>query len=146
MPILSNPRHELFAQELAKGRSAVDAYRAATGKDNRRYASELGHRPDILGRVAFLLSERAKADAEATAMATEALSVDKQWLIEKAEEARLMAMANKQSAAAIAAVKELGILSGFRVEKRENFNSRSADDYTDDELADIAAGGPNRLQ
>jgi hypothetical protein len=41
MPILSNPRHERFAQELANGKTASDAYTAAGYKPSRANASTL---------------------------------------------------------------------------------------------------------
>jgi len=140
MTALRNPRHETFARELAAGRSATEAYRIAAGKDNRRYASELGHRPDITGRIAEILAEKAGQDAAATARATAALAITKEWLIARTEEARALAMANNQTSAAVAAIKELGILSGLRIERRENLN-RSIDDLTDEELADIIRAG-----
>lgn len=41
MGVLSNPKHERFAQELAKGRSATEAYVLAGYKDNDGNASKL---------------------------------------------------------------------------------------------------------
>lgn len=35
MPALKNPRHETFAYEVARGSSAIDAYRAAGYKDGK---------------------------------------------------------------------------------------------------------------
>jgi phage terminase small subunit len=35
MPVLSNPKHERFAQELAKGKTADEAYQLAGCKPNR---------------------------------------------------------------------------------------------------------------
>jgi len=145
MPVLPDPRHELFSQYLAAGKTADASYAEAGFCKNRHNAAALARKQHILTRVSELQEARLRADAEATVMATKALSIDKQWLIEKAEEARLMAMENKQSSAAIAAVKELGILSGFRVEKRENA-FRSEHDLSDAELMEIAAGGRSRMQ
>jgi len=45
-------------------------------------------------------------------------------------------MANNQTSAAVAAIKELGILSGLRIERRENLN-RSIDDLSDEELMEM---------
>jgi hypothetical protein len=61
-------------------------------------------------------------------------------LIGKAEEALAIALQNQQASAAIAAIKEIGVLSGLRVEKREKMRG-DASDLSDDELADIARGG-----
>ena len=54
---------------------------------------------------------------------------------------RIMAAAEAegQFAPAVSALKELGILTGKRVERRENTN-RNVNDMSDDELAAIASG------
>jgi hypothetical protein len=49
MGILTNPRHELFAQELAKGRSATEAYMLAGYKPCRQNAARLMTNDDIRG-------------------------------------------------------------------------------------------------
>ena len=51
MPILTNARHERFAQELAKGRSASEAHIAAGYKGDDGNASKLANRPEIQARV-----------------------------------------------------------------------------------------------
>lgn len=61
-------------------------------------------------------------------------------LIAKAEQALAIALQNQQASAAIAAIKEIGVLSGLRVEKREHTRA-SASDLSDDELADIIRSG-----
>lgn len=59
MPVLKNHRHELFAQQLASGKSATEAYKLAGYEGNRRVASRLGTKADILARKAELLAEAA---------------------------------------------------------------------------------------
>jgi phage portal protein BeeE len=61
-------------------------------------------------------------------------------LIAKAEQALEIALQNQQASAAIAAIKEIGVLTGLRVEKRETARG-TASDLSDDELAEIARGG-----
>ncbi|WP_222876959.1 hypothetical protein [Terrihabitans soli] len=61
-------------------------------------------------------------------------------LIAKAEQALAIALQNQQASAAIAAIKEIGVLSGLRVEKREH-TRQNASDLSDDELADIVRRG-----
>lgn len=51
MPILPNSRHEQFAQELAKGKTADEAYQAAGFKPNRGNAARLKANESILNRV-----------------------------------------------------------------------------------------------
>lgn len=65
MPTLSNPRHERFAQQLANGKSADDAYVLAGYKRNRHNAASLAREEHIATRVAEILSAGA-ARAEIT--------------------------------------------------------------------------------
>lgn len=62
MPILSNPKHEAFAQALAKGASATDAYVQAGYKVNPKTAAEAGSR----------LSRNVKVEARVTELQTKA--------------------------------------------------------------------------
>ena len=59
MPILPNPRHESFAQALAKGKSAAEAYEAAGYKPSRSAASRLSTNVNIEARVAELVGKGA---------------------------------------------------------------------------------------
>lgn len=54
MPILENSRHEIFAQELAKGATADEAYRLAGYSENRGNATRLKANESVLKRVAEL--------------------------------------------------------------------------------------------
>jgi len=72
MPILNNQRHELFAQELAKGKSADEAYVLAGFKANRGNASVLKAKQNISKRVEEIQA-RAAAD----------VGLSKKWVIEK---------------------------------------------------------------
>ena len=129
MPVLQNQRHECFAQEIAKGKTADEAYVVAGFKPNRGNASTLKAKQSILDRV-----------AEIRAASSKRAEITLARLLEMAEAVYTKAIGAGQNAAAIAAVKELGVLSGERVEKRENLN-RSANDVSDDELAAIARSG-----
>ena len=59
MPVLSNHKHELFCQELAKGKTASEAYVLAGYKANDGNASVLKGNQKIQVRVADLLSRAA---------------------------------------------------------------------------------------
>lgn len=59
MPILPNPRHESFAQALAKGKTADEAYALAGFKPHRSNASRLSANDNIRARVAELQSRAA---------------------------------------------------------------------------------------
>ncbi|RDE07724.1 hypothetical protein [Pelagibacterium lacus] len=60
MPILPNPRHESFAQALAKGKTADDAYAQAGYRPNRKNAWRLKTNEDIAARVAELGAKAAE--------------------------------------------------------------------------------------
>lgn len=65
MGVLQNPRHERFAQELAKGKSATEAYETAGYKGDRTAASRLSTNVNIQARVEEIL-QRGAARAEIT--------------------------------------------------------------------------------
>ena len=109
MPVLKNPRHELFAQLLASGKTATEAHQLAGFKRDRGNASRLATDPEIHDRV-----------QQITAVGAEHAAVTVESLIDEAEQARRGAMGAGQYAAAVAAVKEKGVLSGKRVERRES--------------------------
>lgn len=60
MPILANARHERFAQEIAKGKSASEAYRLAGYSEDRKNAARLTTNDGIAARVEELLSAGAR--------------------------------------------------------------------------------------
>ena len=62
MPALAHPRHELFAQAVASGKSASEAYRqsGATGKNADVHAASLMVNDGISKRVAELKKAQAK--------------------------------------------------------------------------------------
>lgn len=109
MPVLKNPRHERYAQELARGKSATEAMQAA-GYSDPRNSTRLTNKDEIRRRVTEL-QEKTAQRAEVT--------VDS--LI--AELDRVLSMAfvgdRPQLNAAVAAIKEKGVLSGKRVERSE---------------------------
>jgi phage terminase small subunit len=83
LPILTNPRHERFAQELAKGKSQSEAYELAGWKGGQKNAHRLGKDEGILRRVAELLAERDETARKATEKAVERLAIDRGWVIGK---------------------------------------------------------------
>ncbi len=81
MPVLPNPKHERFAQELAKGTTAGDAYVLAGFKPNRHNGATLARKQHIKARVSELLSEREQVHSQATAAAVESVGLTKAWVI-----------------------------------------------------------------
>ena len=65
MPALSNPKHERFAQALAKGKSQAEAYADAGYKPSEPNASRLRSNDKVQERVAEIL-DRAATRAEIT--------------------------------------------------------------------------------
>lgn len=127
---LPNPKHERFAQELARGKSQIEAYQAAGYKPHKSAASRLAEDVNVCERLAQLTG-RAAERAVVTAVS----------LIAEAEEARQLAMSIDQPSAAVAAIQAKGKLAGVWVEKRENLN-KNADRLTDNELAEyLTANG-----
>lgn len=109
MPVLSNPRHEAFAQALAKGKTADEAYALAGFKPNRGNAATLKAKQSISDRVVELLARGAKR-AEVTI----------QSLADELDEARQIAMAEKQTSAAIQATMGKAKLFGLIVDKKQH--------------------------
>jgi phage terminase small subunit len=63
MPVLENPRHELFAEELATGKSASEAYALAGFRPSRKNASRLRANEDVTARVTELQAVAARSTA-----------------------------------------------------------------------------------
>lgn len=64
--LLRNPKHDRFAQELAKGKTLEEAHRVAGYSGNRKTGSQLRQRPDISGRVAEILAAQERISEKAT--------------------------------------------------------------------------------
>src|SRR5205807_10216064 len=71
MPLLRNPMHERFAQEIANGRSLVDAYKAASFKPDFR----LRDRKDIGQRVDQIMTDRERRATLSTERAIEKAAI-----------------------------------------------------------------------
>lgn len=109
MPPLDNPRHERFAQALAKGKTQGEAYVEAGYKANEGNASTLKGNQKIMARLAEL-QERAAAKTEITVAK----------LTEMYIEDRALARSAGQAAAAVSAVTALGKLYGLIVDQSKN--------------------------
>ena len=83
MPLLRSPKHERFAQELAKGKTLEEAHRVAGYRADRRNAQHLRQRDDISRRIEELLANRDKIDVRATERAIERTAITKQRVIEE---------------------------------------------------------------
>src|SRR6516225_5728583 len=114
MAILANPRHEAFAQALARGMSASAAYGQVGFKPHRANAATLARKEHISVRVAELQEEQLAIHKQATAEAIANAKVTIESLIAEAEAARAKAMSEKGgSAAAVSALTAKAKLAGM---------------------------------
>lgn len=126
MPVLSNQRHERFAQELAKGKSASEAYVSAGYEESRSAASRLSANVNVQSRVSEL-KERAAVRAE---ISVANITDDLRRIAQKAEnlgEAPGFSVAR-------AALMDAAKLNGLIVDRTENVNIHH--DITDEPLSD----------
>jgi phage terminase small subunit len=108
--MLTNPRHERFAQEVAKGASIAEAYRAAGYRDDRRHASRLlATNGDVVKRIGELRAQLA-----------EKAVITQESLLREVEEALGWARSKQDTKAAVAAIKLKAQLTGFLVQERRN--------------------------
>ena len=123
MPILTNPKHERFAQELAKGKTGDEVYVLAGYKRNKDNASRLKATESILARVSELLTPSA-TKAEIT---IESLT---QMYLEDRKDARALG----QMAVSKGAADSLAKLYGLLIDRAENGKPGDFARLTEDEL------------
>jgi phage terminase small subunit len=119
MPALKNPRQERFAQLLASGKTAKAAYELAGYRPSESNGAWLAKKEEIRSRLAEINNEALEQQRAAVAVAVERTAITRQRLIEMADEIRTKAIEAGQLSAATAALKELGVLSGLRIERAE---------------------------
>lgn len=135
MPVLRNSRHESFAQAIAKGIAGSVAYKAsgygASGKAAEACASRLLTDAKVAARVQELQSKAARK-----------VEVTVESIAKELEEARKLAIAEKQSSAAVAASMGKAKLFGLIVEKHKHSGTIGTYDLSrlsDDELDRLEA-------
>jgi hypothetical protein len=108
VPILENERHELFAQQLAQGKSASEAYVLAGFKPSRKNASRLRAKEDINARV-----------RELQEVAAQSCEISLQSVCKELDEAIAVARAKGQAAPLVNAASLRARLGGLLVERHE---------------------------
>ena len=108
MSVLSNAKHELFAQELAKGKPQAEAYQLAGYKPSEQHASRLASNGKVADRVAEILS-RSAVRAEIT-IAT---------ILAELEEARELARKIEQPGPMVSASMGRAKVAGLLVDRTE---------------------------
>lgn len=111
MAALSNPRHERFAQELARGKSASEAYIAAGYEESRSAASRLSTNVNVQSRVAEL-QERAAAN----------VVISREWVLEQLVDNAKLAKVAGDIGPSNQALSLIGKELGMFVERTENVN------------------------
>jgi phage terminase small subunit len=81
MAKLRNVRHERFAQDIAAGKSAAQAYLAAGLRADRRSAWRVRHRSDVVRRVDELIQTERKLERQAMAKAAQRYEVTAERVI-----------------------------------------------------------------
>jgi phage terminase small subunit len=125
MAPLRNTRHERFAQELATGKSADEAYRSAGYKPDRAHASRLAANGNIRGRVTEL-QHVAAAEVEITL----------ESLIKEAAAIQELATKAGQYSAAISALIAKAKLAGRWIERGEQKNTNVNFTVSDEPMSD----------
>ena len=134
MPVLANNRRELFANLLAQGFTAVDAYAKAGYKRHDGNASTLARHPEVEARLEEIRGDLAADFPLGTSAIAAKANVTAESLIEEAEAVRVLAMDRGQCGAANGAIKEKGVLSGVRVARSEIGGPGEFDHMSDEEL------------
>jgi phage terminase small subunit len=143
MPVLKNPRRERFAQFLAQGKTTGDAYELAGYRRNASNASHMARNEEITNRVTEINSKTLERERATAAVAAERAVITRQGLIEMARDVYVQAKDAGQTSAAVAALKEIGVLSGIRIERSERGAPGEFDwleKLSIDELKLLAAG------
>lgn len=126
MPILKNERHELFAQQLAQGKSATEAYEIAGFKPSRKNASRLRAKEDIAGRV-----------GEIQSVAAQSAEITLAGVLRELDQAIEIARTKGQANAMVSAASLRSRLGGLLVDKQEvRLTDAGSDDQSIEGLAD----------
>ena len=123
MPVLKNSKHELFAQELAKGKTAREAYVNAGYEFNSGNCIRLKGNESIQARIQELQSR-----------ASTSVNITVSSLTEMYLEDRKLAKELGQTAAAKGCLDSLAKLHGLMIERKETGAPGEFARMSDDEL------------
>ena len=126
MPVLDNPRHERFAQEIANAKTATAAM-AAAGYSDPRNSTRLTKNDEIRRRIEEL-KERGAARAEVSVAS----------LLGELEEARQLALKLGQASAAAQCSMGKAKITGHLIDRREVGEAGAFDALTDEQLVEKA--------
>jgi type III secretion system FlhB-like substrate exporter len=134
MAALANPKHEAFAQDIAKGKTQAEAYEAAGYAPSEQHASRLARNGKVKARVAELLEKVAKRT-----------EVTVESILRDLKEDREFARQNGQSSAAVAATMGRAKVAGLIIDKAEvKLIAELTDEEVAAELASLLNGQAQR--
>jgi len=129
MPVLDNPKWELAAQEVAKGKTQVEAIKTA------------GYAPHDSNAARLIGNDRVKLRIrELQEQAAMSISITLEGQIAKLEDLLNQAKALKQISAAVSAIDKQNELMGLKIQRVENKSIDRFDSMTDDELRQYVYG------
>jgi hypothetical protein len=132
MPILPNQRHERFAQEVAQGKSAGEAYRLAGYRAANHSAETAG--PRLLKNV-----EVQQRIVELQQKVARKAEITLESLLREAADIQKAAISAKQYAAANGALKLKAELSGHYVLRKQDVTPRRSEAEIDARLRELLA-------
>jgi phage terminase small subunit len=119
MAILRNPRWERFAQELAGGTTAGQAYELAGFSPNPANAWRLHQREEIGRRIDEILDQKQRAADKAVENAAEKAGVDAFWVMRRLRTNSVLAARRGDTAASNRAAELIGKHIGMFIEKKQ---------------------------
>lgn len=140
MPVLSNARHERFAQELAKGKTATEAYELAGFKPDDGNASKLASKQPVQDRVQELTGSIAAKVVEET-------GIDRARILHELGTIALSPLGSEvvRSADKRAALVDYARIEGWVIERTETGKPGDFDRMADNELEAFIARRENRV-
>ena len=117
MGVLRNYRHELFAEAVANGYSAVKAHEIAGFLPDRGNAWRLQRRHDIRQRIDQLIAGRTRAVDAAVTSAAARVGIDQEWVLRNLKLNALMSMRAGDRSAAARSLELLGKHLGLFIDK-----------------------------
>ena len=129
MPVLDNPKWELAAQEVAKGKTQLEAIQTAGYAPHDSNASRLIGNDKVKSRIRELQEQAAMS-----------ISITLEGQIAKLEDLLNRAKELKQISAGVAAIDKQNELMGFKIQRLESKRVDEFENMSDEELRQYVYG------
>lgn len=130
MPILSNAKHETFANGVADGLKQIDAYERAGYPRSASAASQLFNKAEVQARIQEIISEKQHlADANGDDLDNLPSELNRDWLIRTLMKNVMLAQRAQQITPANKAVEMLAELIGYSFKR--TITPKEADEAND---------------